>query len=70
MPFNQEFLQINQVGIHLFHFKDFNPFDYLDQLTSEEQERFFLFKHINRILKMESSTTKKNRSEILHVTKK
>ena len=48
MPFNQEFLQINQVGIHLFHFKEFNPFDYLDQLTSEEQERFFLFKHINR----------------------
>ena len=48
MPFNQEFLQINQVGIHLFHFKAFNPFDYLDQLNSEEQERFFLFKHINR----------------------
>jgi 4'-phosphopantetheinyl transferase EntD len=48
MPFNQEFLQINQVGIHLFHFKEFDPFDYLDQLTTEEQERFFLFKHINR----------------------
>jgi len=48
MPFNQEFLQINQVGIHLFHFNEFDPFEYLDQLTTEEQERLFLFKHLNR----------------------
>ena len=48
MPFKQEFLQINQVGIHLLYFNEFDPIEYLDQLTSEEKERFFSFKHINR----------------------
>jgi len=48
MPFNQELLQINQIGIHLLHFNEFDPFHYLDQLTLNEQERFFSFKHLNR----------------------
>lgn len=48
MPFTQEFIQIDQVNIHLLRFVDFNPENYLDHLTPDEQERYFGFHHFNR----------------------
>lgn len=48
MPFTQEVIQFKEVEIHLMYFKSYNPSDYLDQLTDQEKERFFSFKHINR----------------------
>lgn len=56
MPFTQDFIQIDQVKIHLLRFAEFNPADYLDQLTLEEQERFFSFSHPKR--KMEFVATR------------
>ena len=48
MPFTQEVIQLKKVEIHLMYFKSYNPSDYLDQLTDQEKERFFSFKHIKR----------------------
>lgn len=48
MPFTQEIIQINEIDIHLMHFKPYNPLDYLDQLTDQEKERFFTFKCMKR----------------------
>lgn len=48
MPFNQEVIHLKEVDIHLMYFKAFDPSEYLDQLTEQEKERFFSFKHQNR----------------------
>lgn len=48
MPFNQEVIHLKGVNIHLMYFQDFEPSEYLDQLTDQEQERFFSFRHQNR----------------------
>lgn len=48
MPFTQDFIQIDHVHVHLLRYVDFDPVTYLDQLTSEEKERFFGFVHENR----------------------
>lgn len=48
MPFNQEVIHLKEVDIHLMYFNPFDPADYLDQLTDQEKERFFSFRHQNR----------------------
>lgn len=48
MPFTQEIIQLKEVEIHLMYFKNYNPKDYLDQLTNLEKERFFSFKSVKR----------------------
>jgi 4'-phosphopantetheinyl transferase len=48
MPFTQDYIQIDQVHIHLLKYVDFDPYTYLDQLTANEKERFFGFTHQNR----------------------
>ena len=61
MPFIQDFLQVNQVNIHLLHFEPFDPATYLDQLTTDEQERFFSFGHINRKMEFVASRVLRHR---------
>lgn len=48
MPFTQDLIQLKDVDIHLMYFRPFTATDYLDQLTEQENERFFTFRHENR----------------------
>ncbi|MEY3236566.1 MAG: hypothetical protein RI883_667 [Bacteroidota bacterium] len=48
MTFTQEIIQLKNCEVHLMYFKEFNPTDFLEQLTEQEKERFFSFTNINR----------------------
>ena len=44
----REDFEFNDVKVYTMSYMDFNPLDYLDNLTELEKERFFTFKHIQR----------------------
>jgi 4'-phosphopantetheinyl transferase len=48
MPFTQEKIHLKESEIHLLHYESFHSIDYLDQLTDDEKERYFTFKHEDR----------------------
>lgn len=48
VPFTQEIIQLKHIDIHLIHFNDYNPADYLDHLTDQEKERYFTFTNHKR----------------------
>jgi len=48
VPFIQENIHLKKIEVHLMHYKAFNPYDYLDNLTDQERERYFSFTNIKR----------------------
>ena len=48
VPFTQEVIHFNQVELHLIHFENYDPAEYLEQLTEGELERYFTFTHLKR----------------------
>lgn len=60
--FQRQEFDFNPVHVHLMSFSDFEPLDYLDQLTSDEKERFFAFTNLQR--KREFVATRMLRHEL------
>jgi phosphopantetheinyl transferase len=46
--FQRKEINLENVDIHLMHFVDFEPGNYIDQLTDLEKERYFSFTNIQR----------------------
>lgn len=48
MAFHFEQIQQSETTIYLLNYDDYDPADYLELLTRDEQERYFSFHHIKR----------------------
>lgn len=48
MPFKQEFIQIKAISLHLLTYDPFDPLDYVNHLSSQETERFYTIKSLQR----------------------
>lgn len=48
MSFKRSKISSGSTQIHFLEYDDFDPSDYLDRLTTAEQERYFGFSHIKR----------------------
>ncbi len=62
MIFQKKVFDFDSVHVHLMSFSDFDPTDFLDQLTDLEKERYFSFTNLQR--KREFVTTRLLRHEL------
>ena len=60
--FQRKEFDFNPVQVHLMSFTDFEPLEYIDQLTIDEKERFFGFTNLQR--KREFMATRMLRHEL------